>query len=574
MKQKNTTIFIPLVVKLIFLLVPLLLLFSVAMGFLYRTTRMALRNSVLETSAHNFDLIATEWNITTDSIANESLRTESSPTIKSYLQAEADGMDAEALKAAASRELFYTVISNNCLQSAVLIKNAEDYIVCCPYQYDSGEKLVKEIMKPRSFSVGFVCIETENEVFFCSLQKITGFDSAILCMIIHPEYAKRLVNKYAGMNIAYSIEDLSGIALYATGDMINAEQYQPLGDQGRLETEDYFLIHQRLENSTYRLLAAISKKEIFSEVDTARFYLFAVAIMACVIMVMVLIWLFFSFVRHIRIMTSTMKIVSTGDYGARCNLASNDEIGILGRHLDEMLDNLQKLVIETSFREVALKRAELSVLKNQSSPHFLYNALETIRMIALRNGDQEVPDIIKQLSLLLRYCSEREEWVCVCDEMEQIERYLVLQKKRFKDKFSFELFLDQSILDRKMPRLLLQPLVENAFKHGIEPSLAHNVLRVYGGQKDSGMEFMIFDSGVGMEKEVLQSITDYIAGDDSTANYLGIGLKGVIDRLRLYYSGSAEISVESQQNEGTRIYLFIPQCHEKGENHNAFCDSH
>ena len=195
-------------------------------------------------------------------------------------------------------------------------------------------------------------------------------------------------------------------------------------------------------------------------------------------------------------------------------------------------------------------------------------------MIALRNGDQEVPDIIKQLSLLLRYCTEQEEWVWVRDEVEQIERYLDLQKMRFKNKFSSEIYIEQSILDCSIPRLLLQPLVENAFKHGVEPSLTHNVLKVYGGTHDSDMEFIIFDSGVGMDPEVLETITAYIAGHGDPTDRLGIGLKGVIDRLRLYYSGAAKITVESHQNEGTRIHLLIPKTKGKGGNSNAYGHSH
>lgn len=574
MKQKKTPLYVPLVVKLIFTLVPLLVLFSIAMGVFHRETREILSNSVMETSSHNFDLIAAEWNTTMESVANETVRTASSSTVRNYLQAESDATDAGSLKTAASSELFYTIINSTCMQSAFLIKDAEDYIARCPYRYDSGEQLVNVILNQRMPSAGFVCIKTKHDVYFCIIQKISGFESAYLCMVIRPDYAKALVNKYAGMDIAYSISDLTGGSiLYATENQTGDYQEQLIGDSGRVETDDCFLIYQTLENSTYRLLATISKEKIYSEIDKLRSFLFAATIMTCVIMVIVLIWLFTSFVSHIRVMTSTMKEVSTGNYNARCDLPSNDEIGILGRHLDEMLDNLQALVIETSLREVALKRAELSAVKSQSSPHFLYNALETIRMIALRNGDQEVPDIIKQLSLLLRYCTEQEEWVRVRDEVEQIERYLDLQKMRFKNKFSSEVYIDQTILDFRIPRLLLQPLVENAFKHGVEPSLSHNVLKMYGGAYGSGMEFIIFDSGVGMASEVLETITAYIAGQGDPTDRLGIGLKGVIDRLRLYYSGAAEITVESHQNEGTRIHLFIPEYKLKGGHSNAYSHS-
>jgi len=574
MKQRKKPVYVPLVVKLIFTLVPLFILFGLAMFFFYRETRDILSNSVLDTSSHNFDLIAAEWNITMESVENETVRTASSPAVRNYLQAAHDDPDVSFLKSAASSELFYTIINSTCIQSAFLIKDVENYIIRCPYRYDSGEQFVEQVLSQRLPSVEFSCIKTDQSVYFCNIQKINGFDSAYLCLVIRPEYAKALVNKYAGMDIEYSISDLTGNVLYATEKQAEDYQQQLVGDRGRVETDDYFLIHQTLENSTYRLLATISKEKIYAEIDELRSFLFLVVIMTVVIMVAVLIWLFSSFVSHIRVMTAAMKEVSTGNYNARCDLLSNDEIGILGGHLDEMLDNLQALVIETSLREVELKRAELSAVKSQSSPHFLYNALETIRMIALRNGDQEVPDIIKQLSLLLRYCTEQEEWVWVRDEVEQIERYLDLQKMRFKNKFSSEIYIEQSILDCSIPRLLLQPLVENAFKHGVEPSLTHNVLKVYGGTHDSDMEFIIFDSGVGMDPEVLKTITAYIAGHGDPTDRLGIGLKGVIDRLRLYYSGAAKITVESHQNEGTRIHLLIPKTKGKGGNSNAYGHSH
>jgi len=258
------------------------------------------------------------------------------------------------------------------------------------------------------------------------------------------------------------------------------------------------------------------------------------------------------------------------------------EIDLLSQGFDTMVENVKVLIekikenadIEKKLKdeemrsllfENMLKESQLKMLQSQINPHFLFNTLNTIVQISIIEGASETEKLINSVSDLLRYSLVMiDKQSTVKKEIEIIKQYIYIQETRFEDRVKFNLEVDEALLDIEIPGMTLQPLVENAFMHGIESKEEGGKITIKVCEENKCCNIIIEDDGVGISKERIEEILGEETSEQKE-KHTSMGLKNVIKRLRILYSNVDVFLIESVENVGTKIYIKIPI--NKGELH-------
>lgn len=252
-----------------------------------------------------------------------------------------------------------------------------------------------------------------------------------------------------------------------------------------------------------------------------------------------------------------MRNVDKRETAAASVYTNNRDIQELSVTFDDMLGQIDKLMESMIQKEKENAMIQLKALQAQINPHFLYNTLEVMRSIALENNLESIEVISRSLAKMFRYSiSKAGNIVKVRDEVEHIKNYSVIQQYRYGNRIEFLYSIDSNILDKRMVKFVLQPIVENAIIHGLDSKTEQGVITIIGMWKEKMLEFRIIDNGMGMNKEKLADLKEnFRKHNDLSA---GIGLANVDARLQLYYGPEYGLEIESEENKGTQVIVRIP----------------
>ena len=252
---------------------------------------------------------------------------------------------------------------------------------------------------------------------------------------------------------------------------------------------------------------------------------------------------------------NAMKKPETGDFNHANVTPCHDEIGELQNAYNDMVDKIQQLLEAKVSEQKRLRKAELNVLQEQIKPHFLYNSLGAISYLVTSGQNEKAYDLIISLS---EYYSESlskgNKIISLSTEIHIVKNYLKLQKVRFPDIFTDEYELQEEVLSYQIPRLILQPLVENSLYHGIIPTCDYGIIKICAYADEDHLILRISDNGVGMSQTDLENILH--AGPDSAAQ--SFGLRGTIERMQIFYETQDICTIDSHPDDGTTITFSIP----------------
>lgn len=338
-------------------------------------------------------------------------------------------------------------------------------------------------------------------------------------------------------------------------------------------------ISKYISESTLSLLSRelITYNEFYRKViqqsnDLKKLGFWMLAMASCIL-------LFFSYriatsiTRPILALTMAAQDISRGNFDKNIEIYTNDEISFLARTLNRMRINLKNLILEMQNKaqveldlqehKLLLKESELKMLQSQINPHFLFNTLNTLSKKAYLEGASETSDLISSVSELLRYNLRKlDVSVTLNDEIRRLEEYLRIQKARFMERVQYTLHIDEACLNFKIPSLTLQPFVENAFIHAIEPSEDGGNITIHVKDQEEHVVIKIEDNGGGMSKERMQFI---LSGESSEIpdkpkdHSTGIGIHNVIRRLQLFYGIQDVMEITAVPGEGTCVKLLLPK---------------
>ncbi|HEY0829205.1 MAG TPA: sensor histidine kinase [Bacilli bacterium] len=251
-----------------------------------------------------------------------------------------------------------------------------------------------------------------------------------------------------------------------------------------------------------------------------------------------------------------MDQVSMGNYHSGVKVENNDEVGMLSRHFNKMVEELKKLINENYIVKIKQKEAELSALQAKINPHFLNNTLQSIHSMAVLNKTKDIENTIESLGKLFDYVLyESGETVLIRDEIRYLESYLQIQESRNSRRYEYKIDADKQIEHYKIPKLMLQPLVENALIHGLKMKLSGGLVKVSVHEEDDFVTFIVSDNGQGMSPEELERVNERL--DQEQTHTKSMGLKNVYERIKLRYGEQGSFQIQTKQEEGTSIMIKI-----------------
>lgn len=261
--------------------------------------------------------------------------------------------------------------------------------------------------------------------------------------------------------------------------------------------------------------------------------------------------------RPLKKLETSMLSMEQGNLLVQAEIEQNNEIGQLSNTFNHMVLRIRQLMESEVAKEEEKRKSELRALQAQINPHFLYNTLETIIWMSAGGKTEEVVQVTSALAQLFRTSlSQGESDITLAVEAENIESYLTIQKMRYKDKLSFQLDFPEELKKYPIPKLILQPVVENAIYHGLKPSPQGGKIEITARQNQDKLIITIKDNGVGMSTQTLQSLLS--ENSESKMDSHGIGIKNVNERIQLIYGSEYGLHFESTLGIGTTVTIVLP----------------
>ena len=361
------------------------------------------------------------------------------------------------------------------------------------------------------------------------------------------------------------------------GTVIAAGDEMPIGFSGsevltdgknQLERKGYTVVsYFNYENTYNRFYVYIVKPHaIYNDSINNVIASYVWYICLCIILSVLITVLFSSmFSRRIQSLQDKMHSVADGNFELTDDIKGSDEIYDLYEDLKKMVDSMQNLInaaykakIQSESFKLNQVEAEFKALASQINPHFLYNTLETIRMKAYCNNDKETADLVKKLGKFMRRCLEvKDGMVTLESELEFTKSYLELQAARFGDRVSYSIYCEVDKRYMVLP-LIIQPIVENAFVHGIEGEKANGRITVKVMYKGENVEICVSDNGQGISKAKLAELLEKLERND-TSSGKSIGLTNVNKRIKMYHGEQYGLSVKTAVGKGTDISIILPR---------------
>lgn len=295
----------------------------------------------------------------------------------------------------------------------------------------------------------------------------------------------------------------------------------------------------------------------------------AVMLLLTIGLAFVINWIVQRLLRQFYEILKSIRKVQKGDLHVVIENCGKDEMGELGTQINKMLERIRQLMDDNLKREMLVKNSEIRALQNQINAHFIYNVLESIKMMAEIDEEYAISDAVTSLGKLLRYSMK---WVSnnvlVEQELEYIKNYMALINLRFDYEIYLSLNIPELILKQEIPKMSLQPIVENAIYHGIEQMAEDTNIYIKGIVEGKDCIIEITDAGRGMSQEEVERLEKKIAGelDSNGGSGNGIGLKNVQDRIHISFGEEYGIGIDSALGCYTKIRVRIPITHpEAGE---------
>lgn len=318
----------------------------------------------------------------------------------------------------------------------------------------------------------------------------------------------------------------------------------------KVNKKDY--ITSYLRNSLdWTIISVVPYEELSKQSNIYMIVLLAMLLLNGVLSFSGLIFTSSGITRPIHKLIKSMKGVENGVF-KKVNIdTGNDEIGELKNVYNTMICKIENLIEEIVKEQKIKRKAELDVLQSQIKPHFLYNSFDAISSLAVDNRNEEVYEIIKALGSFYRTSlNNGKEVISVEEEIQTVKSYLTIMQIRYDNMFTVEMDIDERVNNYKILKLVLQPLVENSIYHGIKPARRKGRIIISASLKEDYIIFIVSDDGVGMDEKKLNCLNEGGAP--------GIGLRGTMERLNIFYNGRCKFEVNSKPDKGTKVTIYVP----------------
>lgn len=338
-----------------------------------------------------------------------------------------------------------------------------------------------------------------------------------------------------------------------------SQGYQVINYEG----ERYFLCYLKSSVNGWVYVNAFPYSQIFGQTMRIRYLMLGGFVLVFVILIFAMRKISGVITNPLDQLTESMKIVENGNFQGAKELLSeetgHDEVAILSQEFAVMLDKIDFLIHENYEKQLLLKDTEYKMLQAQINPHFLYNTLNALNWMVKAGRNQEAGRMIVELGRLLRASFAKEPYITVEEEVENARSYITIQQFRYQKRAEFAVETGGDLTHYMVPRMILQPLIENSIYYGVEKVLTMCRITVTVKEEADCIRMEVQDTGPGMSQEELEAVRSF----DFKPKGHGIGLKNIRERLKIAYEENV-FMIESRLGEGTKISILIPKRQKEG----------
>jgi len=333
------------------------------------------------------------------------------------------------------------------------------------------------------------------------------------------------------------------------------------------EGQEHLFSVAPLGGTGWTVVGAVPSSYLDSETGKIGTQVFLFSLAAVFLALVVSFWIAEGFAAPLRNLEKTMGLFGEGVMQVRSEVGRHDEVGRLQRSFNVMAADITNLMARIDEEHRRRRLSELQVLEYQINPHFLYNTLDSINWMALQAQQKEISQIVTALARFFRLSlSQGREFYRVRDEIEHAKAYLSISQMRYPDCFNYAFDVEDEILDRRTLKIVLQPLLENAVKHGMNKRSGRGVLRITGRALHGGLEWRVVDNGKGISPEKRALLVQRLAVPlEDEVGPGGFGLVNVNHRIRLNYGSGYGLSLDETAGGGTTVSIFLPWEAENGD---------
>lgn len=339
-------------------------------------------------------------------------------------------------------------------------------------------------------------------------------------------------------------------------------------DQGWIvdDAQNTLISYVTVKGTDWKIASYIPLSVLYSDVEFLKQKIIISLFCAVAFLLIISFYISFDFVSSINKLVDGMKRLQKGDVGAEVALRRKDELGFMGSTFNTMvkeITTLQKWVLR---EQLTRKDAQIKALQSQINPHFLFNTLESINWMAQLNDVPEISETVTALASLMEASIARgDRCITLAEEIQYIDNYILILKKRFGPRLELVKSVDEGVLPVKVPRLLIQPLIENAANHGVANIRGKGIVRLTAERDGDNVLIIVEDNGAGIDEDELEILNgrlsmgdeEYFRRQENRAER-GIGLENVNRRIKLFYGPQYGIKIESREGSYTKIIVNIP----------------
>ena len=319
-----------------------------------------------------------------------------------------------------------------------------------------------------------------------------------------------------------------------------------------LNGNDFIRAEVEMPLSHYSIQLLVSKKKIHGKITFMQILSVLGVIFILLLSTFLLYMLAAKLNEPVENLAQVMQDVGHGNFSLRATVDGNDEIAYLAERFNHMLDNLEN-------EKFLKRRAELHALQYQIRPHFIYNTLNSIRFAAMIQGAKNIGELLANFIELLQVSTNREgEFGTLAEEISTLKKYIALQEFRLMNSFAVDFNLAEETLSCRVPRLILQPFVENSILHAPSPEKTFCRIVIASELRGDELIITVTDDGKGMSPEVLENLSAKPSDEKTHGGFSGIGVSNIRERLRLYYGDAGKVICESDGRSFTKISIVLP----------------
>lgn len=373
---------------------------------------------------------------------------------------------------------------------------------------------------------------------------------------------QRLINKYDS-NLAILSEN--GLIYQRYNQLDSSELASEMDEKAgyfisNIKGRKYLVAYITSRSTGWKFANIIPYSSILKNIKTVRITLVLVYIVIFILVFYLSLLFAKGITKPLKRLTDEMKLVEEGRFDEIApvditTVKQGDEIAQLERDFHLMVQKINSLIKDNYLKQIAVKESEFKALQAQINPHFLYNTLDSINWLAKINKKHQIATMVKALGNLLRNSiSIKSEVISLGNEINILEDYITIQKCRYEERLDFSIDISQEYWQYMIPKLSIQPLVENSIKHGLEKILGVCKIRVWAESSENGLEIWVQDNGPGMDKDFLAKLNK----GEIKPRGSGIGIKNIDDRIKIIFGREYGIKIDSILGQGTKVCIFIP----------------